>query len=472
MKSGKILLMTLLTIGLSASAQAQQSPHKHLTFSCESCHVPTSFREIHFNHSKTGFLLEKRHAGVNCTSCHDIKDFSQVEKTCFSCHDDIHEAKLGGNCEKCHTTAGWNVLDAEQIHAQTNFPLMGRHVLVDCQSCHRGFPNGDLALKTTRCESCHQQQYLDANAPNHVDFGFSTDCRQCHQMNGWQPANMPGHDQLFFPIFSGEHRGKWTDCATCHTDANNRKVFSCVTCHAHRQSKMDEEHRGIPGYTFDSQACLSCHPNGSKSEFREHDTQYFPIFSGKHNHKWDNCATCHTDANNRKVFSCVTCHEHRQSKMDEEHKGIPGYVFNSANCYQCHPTGEKGDFEDHDAQFFPIFSGTHNNKWDQCATCHTDVNNRKVFSCVTCHEHEQSVMDPKHQSITGYVFNSANCYQCHPTGEKSDFTDHDTQYFPIYSGKHNNKWDQCATCHTDVNNRKVFSCVTCHEHEQSVMDPK
>jgi hypothetical protein len=42
------------------------------------------------------------------------------------------------------------------------------------------------------------------------------------------------------------------------------------------------------------------------------------------------------------VFSCITCHAHNQSDMDNKHSGVSGYSYNSAACYQCHPTGGGG----------------------------------------------------------------------------------------------------------------------------------
>ncbi len=233
---------------------------------------------------------------------------------------------------------------------------------------------------------------------------------------------------------------------------------------------MDDEHQGMAGYSYNSHDCLNCHPTGEKGDFQEHDSQYFPIYSGEHLNTWDDCLGCHTDSNNRKLFSCVDCHEHEQQLMDPKHSGITGYLFDSASCFLCHPIGEKGDFQEHDSQYFPIYSGEHLNTWDDCLGCHTDSNNRKLFSCVDCHEHGQQLMDPEHSGITGYLFESASCFQCHPTGEKGDFQEHDSQYFPIYSGEHREKWDSCTECHNVPGNNKIFSCIDCHEHNQSKMD--
>ena len=65
-------------------------------------------------------------------------------------------------------------------------------------------------------------------------------------------------------MFSGKHAGKWTDCATCHTDPAAFSEFTCFNCHQHDQSSMDNEHQGRSGYAYDSQACIRCHPDGKE----------------------------------------------------------------------------------------------------------------------------------------------------------------------------------------------------------------
>jgi len=74
---------------------------------------------------------------------------------------------------------------------------------------------------------------------------------------------------------------------------------------------------------------------------------------------------------------------------------------------------------DHDP-IFPIFSGRHNRKWDTCSECHVAPGNFKAFECIFCHKHDQPETDSKHQGITGYVYSSPACYDCHPTGEAED----------------------------------------------------
>jgi hypothetical protein len=59
--------------------------------------------------------------------------------------------------------------------------------------------------------------------------------------------------------------------------------------------------------------------------------------------QWSNCNECHTNSSNFSVFSCINCHEHNKSRMDDKHKGERGYVYNSQNCYSCHPRGKSED---------------------------------------------------------------------------------------------------------------------------------
>jgi hypothetical protein len=76
---------------------------------------------------------------------------------------------------------------------------------------------------------------------------------------------------------------------------------------------------------------------------------------------------------------------------------------------------------DHDSKYFPIYSGEHAGEWNQCSECHTTQNNYTLFSCIDCHEHNQTDMDSKHiGEVSGYVYQSTACYDCHPNGTEDD----------------------------------------------------
>jgi len=447
-----------------ARAQKGKSPHKRLTLACEVCHSAESFKDIHFDHSTTGYALEGHHAVASCLACHNVEDFSKVDGACASCHSDVHRGRLGTTCEHCHAAGGWKVFDAEEIHADSNFPVMGRHLMVDCEGCHPGMPETDFRSTPTECVACHRADYEGVENPNHVQSGFSTDCRTCHQLMAWTPAVMSDHD-VIFPIFSGSHRNQWSDCSECHTSPDNYRVFDCLTCHQHEQLATDSHHAGMPDYSYTSEACLSCHPTGAAAQFLVHDAQYFPIYSGTHVGQWTDCAACHTTGT--VAFSCIDCHTHDQAAVDPTHNGMPGYSYTSDACYFCHPTGEKGNFVGHDALYFPIFSGTHSGRWTDCTACHTT--GTAAFSCIDCHDHEQLVTDSHHVGMDGYAYASDACYSCHPTGVAGQFLVHDAQYFPIYSGTHVGQWTDCASCHTA--GTAAFSCIDCHTHDPTTVAP-
>jgi hypothetical protein len=108
------------------------------------------------------------------------------------------------------------------------------------------------------CASCHQGDYDRTTDPNHRTAMFPVTCESCHTTTGWSGATFD-HDTRWFRIYSGRHRGLWTTCANCHTNSSNYTVFTCLSCHEHRQSEADAEHQGKTGYRYDSQACYSCH---------------------------------------------------------------------------------------------------------------------------------------------------------------------------------------------------------------------
>jgi hypothetical protein len=105
---------------------------------------------------------------------------------------------------------------------------------------------------------CHLDDYQGANDPDHVAAGFPTDCQLCHNAadSGWDQGQF---DHIWFPIASGQHSG--FECSDCHPNPSNFAVFTCTTS-CHPRSETDDEHNEVPGYVYDSQACLSCHPDG------------------------------------------------------------------------------------------------------------------------------------------------------------------------------------------------------------------
>lgn len=187
-----------------------------------------------------------------------------------------------------------------------SFPLVGLHEALPCESCHG--TDGFEALPT-ECAACHEQD----RPPDH----YPGDCGDCHDEFGWLGGNTTGDNphQTTFPL-QGPHD---LQCSTCHV---NSPVMSgldpaCESCH--------EDDR--PPYHY-AGGCAECHPVTNWAAGRQH-----PIILPHHNAP---CEQCHVDAFDWVAFSCTTgCHA--QPATDALHDIVYGYVYDSPQCWSCHP---------------------------------------------------------------------------------------------------------------------------------------
>ncbi len=250
--------------------QCHQDVHQQtLGMTCDRCHGASSWlisnvTELH-QHSR--FPLLGAHAYADCQQCHSSTSplvFEPLQTDCYACHQADYqqtiqpshtEAGFSTDCATCHTvfSASWN--NGFNHHF---FPLEQGHAINDCNACHQ---NNVYSGLSTDCYSCHQTDYQSTTDPNHVQSGFDTNCSLCHTLNpGWKPASFD-HDADFFPIYSGSHNGEWNSCTDCHT-TGNLSAFSCIDCHEHNQSEMNDEHDDVNDYSWNSNRCLDCHPTG------------------------------------------------------------------------------------------------------------------------------------------------------------------------------------------------------------------
>ena len=159
-------------------SDCHKDPHAgRLGAGCAACHLTKGFKVINqqsFNHAKTRYPLQGRHAQVACTKCHDFtggKRRDPLFATCGSCHADAHAglATIGGkpaDCAACHSVDGFKPATFTVAqHRQSRYPLTGRHTQVTCGSCHAKAPAATAARFGTaavimrpaaaRCRDCH-----------------------------------------------------------------------------------------------------------------------------------------------------------------------------------------------------------------------------------------------------------------------------------------------------------------------------
>jgi hypothetical protein len=481
---GRFLIM-LLCFQTSLSLSAQ-SPHgAALKLDCAACHSPTSW-EIpaghwtdvdkgkprvspitgivlaedsgKFTHDDTGFSLVGRHETVNCRDCHETLVFAAAEVDCISCHTDIHQMTLGNDCARCHTSNNWLVDDVQGIHFDNGFPLNGVHANINCVDCH----TSETTLRFDRlgndCINCHQVDFNNTSMPNHAESGFPTDCVQCHDVftPGWRTDQISNHD--FFPLTQGHDIA---DCNRCHVGGNFANTPNeCVACHQADFAATTAPNHTSAGISNDCAACHTTAPDWMPAQFSGHDAEHFPIYSGTHNGVWAACTDCHTNPANFAEFSCTNCHTNPQT--DNSHQGIGGYAYEDNACLACHPTGDAFENFDHNQTAFPLH-GAHQNA--NCIDCHASGYAGTPTACAACHIADyNSTTNPSHTSAQF----PTSCEDCHTDTAWTPATfDHDNMYFPIYSGKHRNEWNQCSECHTTAGNYELFSCTDCHEHNNA-----
>jgi hypothetical protein len=363
--------------------QVQDPDHIAANFStdCTQCHTINGWSPASFDHNITQFPLTGAHINADCSSCHS-QTFSGTPADCAGCHLDDYNATLNPNhpstgisneCQTCHSTSAW--IPSSFDHLATGFELIGEHSLIDCSSCHQGTTTG----LNQECVSCHLTDYNASVNPNHTALAIPTECQTCHTpVKNWEPALFPIHNNYYELI--GAHAAIANDCITCHNGNYISTPNTCYDCHQTDYNNTNDPPHASAGFSTD---CLTCHNQSAwvPSTF-DHDNQYFPIFSGEHRGEWNQCIDCHNNPSNFSDFSCIDCHEHRQSEMDDKHESVAGYVYESQACFACHPTGEKGNAFDHSLSNFPL-TGAHT-----------------TIECIDCHS-------------TGYSGTSSVCYDCH-----------------------------------------------------------
>ena len=388
------------------SANPPHSPGFPTT--CANCHSVAGWKDAKFDHNATRFALTGSHRTATCVACHADKIYRGKPTACASCHQakfDVttrppHTASgLPNTCEVCHTTTAWT--PGTFNHANTRFPLLGAHLAPACAACHG---DGVYRGKSTTCISCHQRDY-DAAVPPHASLGYSTVCGDCHSSTTtWKGAAF-NHQLSAFPL-NGAHLA--VACSSCHGDnVYKGKSTACVSCHQASYAATTNPPHAAASFPT---TCEACHSTSSwLTATFNHATTRFPL-TGAHSRL--TCNGCHADRVYRgKTMVCSGCHLAAYTATTSPKHSAASFP---TTCESCHGTTSwLGATFDH-ASFFPIYSGNHMGKWRVCTDCHTSPTNYVVFSCFQCHL--QKDMDDRHRGRSGYSYDSAKCYACHPRG--------------------------------------------------------
>ena len=356
----------------------KQEPHEgKLGTDCASCHNTVSWRNVRFDHNKTKFPLQARHAELTCAACHAGNRWKQTPLACASCHavDDVHRGERGNNCANCHTQKSWS--EAKFDHGkETGFDLTGAHSNADCQSCHRSGRYQDKLPKD--CAGCHSA--IDAHAGR-----MGRTCSDCHNVESWKISGFDHTRKARFAL-TGAH-GK-LGCHSCHIVpvSEAKPPQQCEGCH-----RANDVHGGTLGHD-----CAACHGNTSwRGGIRfDHDLTSFPLLG---QHATVPCANCHVSMRfGGAPRQCVACH-----RADDIHKGSLG-----TDCAQCHHPNAWNQWQfDHAKQSGFALTGSHARV--QCGSCHRRPPSEVKLptNCIACHSD-----DDIHLGQFG-----RRCESCHST---------------------------------------------------------
>jgi len=370
---------TYLGVAVQCSACHFDEHRGQLGTACKDCHNEKGWKPApKFQHARTDFPLEGKHAEVKCVACHarerdahfsrsafpapSSEVFSRFKPVahaaCTSCHKDPHQNRYGQNCQSCHTVEGWLVLKGvaseRAFHEKTRYPLRGAHAEVACKSCHGPFPGVGATFKGLAfdtCTACHVDAHLSQLGKPRESTAA---CERCHTVQGFRPVRYEVQDHTSWPL-RGAHEA--VACFFCHRanpklepravlvrawiEQRKRKdrisladfhppgdTSRCDTCHA-------DPHGGQFQKRVQKAGCADCHQVASWAEVRfDHDRETRFALTGGHAGR--SCASCHLpDAAGMVRYTalplaCASCHADAHAGQFAPARG------GQTDCARCH----------------------------------------------------------------------------------------------------------------------------------------
>ncbi|HYL84286.1 MAG TPA: cytochrome c3 family protein [Candidatus Angelobacter sp.] len=413
---------------------------------CSTCHTPTLWTNVTFNHASTGWPLVGSHqmspAGkVNaCTDCHVNNNytFTSANTDCYGCHQAAWNSTptFGGSvpnhitagfptslCSQCHDTILWT--DSTFNHANTGFPLTNSHQIAPagkvtgCDQCHVG-NYSSLAIQPTDCgnSQCHLNTnygggWQGTNNPAHSTAGApfaAANCSNCHNTISFLTATFD-HTTTGFPL-TGSHQlapaGKVNLCSDCHIGNNYTTGFPPTDCgnsqcHLKDWNNTPSYGGNIPNHItagFPITLCSSCHDTLLWTDGKfDHSTTGFPLqgphmlpprtaVTGAIGPMVNACTDCHIGGiytTGYPTTDCYSCHQTYYTNAQTYGTTVPNHIAASypTTCIACHTTWVTTAWT----------GAVFNHTWfriphqgSACADCHINPANYAVFSCINaCH---------------------------------------------------------------------------------------
>ncbi|MCB0717488.1 MAG: hypothetical protein KDD65_03525, partial [Bacteroidetes bacterium] len=362
-------------------------------------------------------------------------------------------------CTNCHTTEGWRPVKDVLEFSHDSFPLLGRHQLVSCTSCHTDLKFDEPKTAPNECATCH----LDVHLGN-----FSSNCANCHNNNSFSDVDgIALHEQTSFPLTGAHLR---LACQNCHTSDLGGAFASmdseCASCHMDDYDAATSIDHRAQGFPTQCEACHTTASWGGASFDHALASGGFELIGA---HAPLACENCHTLPDLGLLFQpadnndCITCH---QQDYNNEHQGS-GFPTTCLNCHGV-DTWDGATFDHTAASGGFELVGAHAPL--ACENCHSMPDLGLLFQpadnndCVTCHQQDYN---NEHQG-SGFP---TTCLTCHNTNTWGNTTfDHTAASggFELI-GAHAPL--ACENCHTMPDLGLLFQpadnndCVTCHQQD-------
>ncbi|HET6348964.1 MAG TPA: hypothetical protein VFH88_07770, partial [Candidatus Krumholzibacteria bacterium] len=354
-----------------------------------------------FDHARTGFALQGKHAGVACEKCHvashaapDVAGklkhkgnetaWAGMDSNCRSCHEDFHRGSLGNDCASCHTEQGWHSV-THFDHSKTAYPLTGKHAAVVCAACHEAArlnlakdKSGHVKplykpLPHDECSTCHEDVHKGA---------FGAACGRCHVTAGFKTVNKASfdHDKTRYPLRGGHAK---LDCAKCHDEktawGKKPPFATCNGCHK-------DPHAGQATLAGVATDCAACHTvdgyKPSTFSVAQHARTKFAL-QGAH-----------------AAVACRDCHGRTPPGTAAQIAALVGTAkvwFHPAHdrCVECH-------VDPHGGRFSPRGERARS---EDCLACHTMDGFRPSTMDAGAHDQARFKLTGAHRAIP--------CFACH-----------------------------------------------------------